>query len=81
VVTLERVGQGAFSPDVDALKQALAAAVAGHDFPDLATQNDPGGALTFVAHDSSDALFEFRSKGETTVAVRVATAESECGSS
>jgi hypothetical protein len=79
-VTLQRVGQGAFSPDVPALKQALAEAVGGFDFPDLASQNDPGGALTFVAHDSFDALFEFRSKGETTVAVRVATAESECSS-
>ena len=79
-VTLERVGQGAFSPDADALKQALATAIGGFDFPDLDFQNDPGGALTFVAHDSHDALFEFRSKGQTTVAVRVATAESECSS-
>ena len=78
VVKLERVGTGTFSPDVDALQQALATAVSGEGFDDLALENDPGGALMFVAHDSRDALFEFRSKGETTVAVRVATADSEC---
>jgi hypothetical protein len=79
VVKVERVGTGTLSSDVDALESALAAAVAGQGFDDLTSANDPGGALLFVAHDEDDALFEFRSKGTTTVAVRVATSESECG--
>ncbi|WP_426247333.1 hypothetical protein [Nocardioides sp. LHG3406-4] len=78
VVKLQRVGSGAFSPDVPALQQALATAVSAQGFADLAVMNDPGGALTFVAQDSRDALFEFRSKSETTVAVRVVTTDSEC---
>lgn len=64
--------------DPDPLKQALSAAVAPHGFADLDFANDPGGAIRFIAHDSRGALFEFRSKADTTVAVRVATADSAC---
>jgi hypothetical protein len=77
-VTVERDATGGPPPDVDALQRSLATAVAAHGFPDLTLENDPGGALTFVAHDGNDALFEYRSKSETTLAVRVATLDSDC---
>lgn len=79
VVKVARVGTGTFSPDIDALEQSLSAAVSDQGFDDLAIANDPGGAVMFVAHDASDALFEFRSKAGTTVSVRVATVDPECG--
>lgn len=78
VVKTERVGSGVLVPEVETLRDALAAAMAEHGFRDLALANDAGGALMFVAHDSSDALFEFRSKGQTTVAIRVATVAADC---
>lgn len=78
VVKVERVGSGVFPRDVVGLGDAVASALTDHGFPDVALQNDPDGALKFVAHDAADALFELRIKDQTTVTIRVATAATDC---
>lgn len=79
VLALTRSGTGSTPTDVAALQADLSEAVSGLGFADLAPQDDPGGAVTFTATDEADTLLEFRSKGRTTVAVRVATTDTQCG--
>lgn len=78
VLALVRSGTGSTPTDVAALQADLSEAVSGLGFGALVPQDDPGGAVTLVATDDADALLEFRSKGETTVAVRVATTDTQC---
>ncbi len=78
VVALEQSGTGVLPGDLSALQHALDEALHPHGFGRAYSVNDPGGAWTLVAVDSAGAQFEFRSKGATTVAVRVPAASSQC---
>lgn len=78
-VTLERVGTGTVAAHPDDLQPLLAFAASDVGFDDLAPAADPGGAVRFVATDDAGALLEWRSKTTTTVAVRVATVDADCG--
>ncbi|WP_210650932.1 hypothetical protein [Nocardioides sp. SYSU D00065] len=78
VAKVERSGTGSVALRPADVLDAVRPAIAPHGFDDLAVADDPGGALLLVAHDA-EALLELRSRGVTTVAVRVRTTDEECG--
>lgn len=60
------------------VQRGLQDAVVPAGFSDVLVAADPAEALVFAAEDSDGALFEFRSSGQLTVSIRVATTRSTC---